>query len=156
MKTLTQFIDEAFRINKDTKVQQYNYHPKTKDELKKLIEQLLDERGEDADLNDIDVSTITNMSFLFDGMDIGNINISEWDVSNVTLMSYMFSDCTNFNCDLSKWDVSNVRNTIGMFYSCTKFNSDLSKWDVSKVMMMRRMFKGCKSLKNIPDWYENK
>jgi len=34
----------------------YNYHPESKQELRTLIKQLLKERGENADLNDIDVS----------------------------------------------------------------------------------------------------
>jgi hypothetical protein len=34
----------------------YNYHPESKKELRILIEQLLEERGKNANLNDIDVS----------------------------------------------------------------------------------------------------
>ena len=158
MKTLTQYvhdyIDEAFRINKDTKLNKHNYHPKTKDELKELVKQLLTERGKDADLNDIDVSEITDMSNLFFGVDIGNIDISAWDVSNVTEMNSMFWDCEDFNCDLSNWDVSNLTETRNMFYNCYKFNSDLSKWNVSKLKDMRYMFYNCDKLKNIPDWFK--
>ena len=33
MKTLKLYITEALHINKDTKGDYYNYHPKTKDEL---------------------------------------------------------------------------------------------------------------------------
>jgi hypothetical protein len=43
----------------------YNYHPKNKEELKDIIKQLLDKRGPDADLNDIDTFKITDMSHLF-------------------------------------------------------------------------------------------
>ena len=53
-------ILERLHINKDIK--SYNYHPKTRDELKELVDQLIKERGNDADLNDIDTSEITDMS----------------------------------------------------------------------------------------------
>ena len=32
-------------------------------------------------------------------------DISEWDVSSVTDMQYMFCGVVNFNQDISKWDV---------------------------------------------------
>ena len=35
MKTLKLYINEALRVNKNTKGNYHNYHPKTNDELKK-------------------------------------------------------------------------------------------------------------------------
>ena len=50
-------ISERLHINKDTKsYNYYNYHPKTRDELIELINELIEERGNKADLNDIDTS----------------------------------------------------------------------------------------------------
>ena len=63
--------------------------PKTKDELKKIIEDTIKEQGFNCDLNFIDTSLIKDMSSLF----------SE----------------SNFNGDISKWDVSNVKNTSVVF-----------------------------------------
>ena len=60
MKQLPTYIIEKLKINKSTNL--YHYHPKDKDELRSLIQELLKERGNDADLNDIDVSNITDMS----------------------------------------------------------------------------------------------
>ena len=151
MKTLKHIINEKLILNKSTK-QEYAYQPKDKLELIKLLQKLMDDRGPDADLNDIDVSNITNMSELFCGKDPHNIDISDWDVSNVTDMFKMFTGCTNFNSDLSSWDVSNVEDMSEMFYGCEKFNCDLSKWGVSNVKYMSFMFDGCKSLKNKPEW----
>ena len=128
----------------------YNYYPKTVKELRALLIQLLDERGNDADLNDIDVSKITSFydkdsySGLFQYLDPHNIDISQWDVSNVKDMTSMFCHCRNFKSDLSKWDVSNVTDMFNMFYECQNFKSDLSKWDVSNVTDMSRMFYNCK------------
>ena len=59
MNNLSTYIIEKLKINKDSN--KYHYHPKDKDELRFLIEKLLEERGNDADLNDIDVSDITDM-----------------------------------------------------------------------------------------------
>ena len=151
MNNLSTYIIEKLRINKDSN--KYHYHPKDKDELRSLIEKLLEERGKDADLNDIDVSNVTNMYGLFIDLDPHNINISKWNVSNVKNIGYMFYKCLNFNSDLSNWDVSNVKNMGYMFYYCEKFNSALSKWDVSNVKNMKSMFNRCKSLKNKPSWY---
>jgi hypothetical protein len=54
-----------------------------------------------TDFNYIDVSGITDFSRLFECVDLGNIDISEWNVSNGKNFSGMFKDCETFNCDLS-------------------------------------------------------
>ena len=114
MKTLNLYTTKTLHVNKDTKIQTYNYHPKTKKELKEVIEKLIKERGNNADLNDIDVSAITDMTGMFYNS-VFNGDISEWDVSNVTDMSYMFG-YSQFNGDISEWDVSNVENMDDIFH----------------------------------------
>ena len=44
-----------------------------------------------------------------------NHDISVWDVSSVTDMSYMFSSADSFNQDISDWDVSSVTSMGSMF-----------------------------------------
>lgn len=133
-------------------------HPKDKKELINEIRIRLD-RGQ-YNLNDIDTSEITDMSFLFKGFihyDLSKLDISKWDVSKVVDTRFMFSRCESFNSDLSKWDVSSVKDMEGMFANCKKFNSDLSKWDVSKVEYMKDMFCGCISKSfQIPNWAEGR
>jgi len=116
MKTLREHIAEGLKIGANTKVNthSYSYRPKTGNELRKLIKELITERGNDADLNDIDTSEITDMTNMFYQSKF-NGDISEWDVSNVTNMSYMF-EYSEFNGDISKWDVSNVKYMRGIFY----------------------------------------
>ena len=60
----------------------YGLRPTNKKELKELIDQLIDERGPNCDLNDIDVSRVEDMSRLFCDSKF-NGDISKWDVSNV-------------------------------------------------------------------------
>ena len=96
-------IYERLDINKDTGNHHYNYHPTTRDELKQLVDKLIKERGNKADLNDIDTSEITDMYMLFYNSKF-NGDISNCDVSNVEDMRCMFQ-YSSFNRDISNWDV---------------------------------------------------
>ena len=149
MKSLKTKLFEGFYKNAGGMV-----CPTTVDELRREIKTRLSQ-GQ-YNLNDIDTSKITDMSYLFSGYkDIPDIDISKWDTSKVEDMSYMFFNCKKFNSDLSSWDVSNVTNMNSMFYGCEKFNCDLSKWNVSRVdKYMSSMFKGA-GMKKLPKWYEN-
>ena len=118
MKSLTNYIQEKLIIKKNNKQSNnYKYFPKTKKELKDIILQRIKEEGKEVDLNDIDVSNITDMSNLFEDLDF-NGDISNWNVSNVKNMSYMFYGCELFNQDISNWDVSNVNDGNNIFYNC--------------------------------------
>ena len=154
MKQINKYIQERLHINKDTGNHHYNYHPKTRDELLELVNKLIEERGNDADLNDIDTSEITDMSYMFTYSKF-NGDISNWDVNNVKNMQEMFynSKFSGKNGDISKWDVSNVNNMKYMFcYS--EFNVDISNWDVSNVKDMSFMFTNTPLEKNPPKWYK--
>ena len=99
MKSLTTYIAEKMIFNKSTATN-YNYHPKSKAELQKIIIDRIKEEGNELDLNDIDTSALTDLSHLFDNTiselfaDF-NGNISKWDVSNVTDIKYCFGFCKN-------------------------------------------------------------
>ena len=166
--------------NKDLTPDDYNilisytaiYKVYDKIELKDLIKYAIKEFGADCNLNWIDVSNITDMSFLFKSdfngdiskwnvSNVTNMNsmffgsafngdISEWDVSNVTNMEEMFC-CSYFNNDISKWNVSNVTSMKGMF-SHSEFNGDISNWNIDKVNNMRNMFSGSKFNRDISNW----
>lgn len=123
--------------------------PDNREELEDLISQRIEQYGPKCNLNDIDVSRITDMSFLFCDMTFDG-DISKWDVSRVKNMSSMFAGST-FNGDLSKWDVSRVENMNSMF-SYSRFNSDISKWDVSRVKNMISMFYDSKFAGDISGW----
>ena len=169
-------VTEKLVLNSNSKIrkrQEYNYHPKTSKELKELIKQLIKERGNEADLNDIDTSEITDMYHMFASSEFNgdiskwnvsnvedmyemffkskfNGDISKWNVSKVWTMESMFED-TEFNNDISGWDVSNVENMCDMFRD-SKFNSDISKWNVSKVEDMDHMFQNSEFNWDISKW----
>ena len=156
MKNLSKYIQEKLIIKKNRNVikknYNYNYFPKTREELKEIIEQRIFQEGNEVDLNDIDVSNITDMSGLFEFLDF-NGDISQWNVSKVKNMRLMFSESKSFNQDISDWNVSNVIDMSFMFNNCIKFNQDISKWDVSNTVDMSFMFNNCEAFnQDISSW----
>ena len=93
--------------------------------LKELIEEAIDKYGTNCDLNFIDVSKVTDMSFMFSGSKF-NGDISKWDVINVIDMYRMFWE-SKFTGDISNWNVRKVKDMSYMFNN-SKFNGDISKW----------------------------
>lgn len=147
--------------------------------LNRLIGNLIDLRGNDCNLNDVDVSNVEYMGGIFQFTDFCG-DVSGWNTSNCKYMYRMFYNCNKFNCNLDKWDVSNVTiftemfkdchkfngnvdnwkfNTedevymTGMFQNCLDFDRDISKWDVSNVVHTAEMFYGCSSFcKDLSNW----
>ena len=101
MKQINKYIVERLHITKDTGNRHYNYHPKDKDELVELVDKLIKERGNDADLNDIDTSEITDMNMIFYNSSF-NGDISKWKVSDVTDTTHMFKN-TPLEINPPKW-----------------------------------------------------
>ena len=81
MKTIQQHISERLQLNKD-RIQKYEYFPKTKEELRDIIENITNEHKNDEiiDLNMIDTSKIEDMEKLFYRKKY-NYYISRWNVS---------------------------------------------------------------------------
>ncbi|EXA67172.1 hypothetical protein J504_1121 [Acinetobacter baumannii 348935] len=88
------------------------------------------------------VSKVINMNYVFSGAAAFNQPIGNWDVSNVTTMRYMFSGAAAFNQPVGNWNVSNVTNMGTMFNGATAFNQPIGNWNVSKVISMVSMFSG--------------
>lgn len=103
--------------------------PTSRVKLKALIRWELENQGPDADLNHIDVSEITNMSWLFCCLTIRDIKIDKWNVSNVRTMESMFEDCDGF------------------------VGTGLDNWDTNNVAIMTNMFRDCNAIVKLPRWY---
>jgi trimeric autotransporter adhesin len=91
-------------------------------------------------INDWDMSSVTDMSYLFLGAKIFSQNLSKWDVSSVSNMFCMFNDANAFNQDIGDWDVSSVTDMTNIFSKAYAFNQDIGDWNVSSVSTMYGMF----------------
>lgn len=161
MKTFKDYIiDESVKQTINEAKPKYEYFPQTKDELKEIIDIEINKQGsKNVNLNMIDTSTITNMSYLFINYDdLENIDVSGWNVSKVTNMEHMFQYLKNLkNVNMSGWNVSKVLDMNSMFSNCEKLQKlDMSGWNVSKVLYMSYMFYNCKNLRiDITTWRMN-
>ena len=111
--------------------------------LQEAVNRWCDDR-EDAerrygDINDWDVSRVTDMASLFSGTNF-NHPIDRWDVRNVRAMDNMFA-YSAFNQRLDAWEVGQVTSMTTMFEGAASFNQPLSSWNVQHVTDMTGMFK---------------
>ena len=133
------------------------FQPQTRAELQAAVDLWVSDNATAlstyGEINNWDVSLITDMNQLFRDKPTFNEAIKDWDVSNVTDMGKMFWGAIAFNQDLSTWDVSSVTEMGNMFRNAESFNQDISSWNVSSVTAMYEMFKGATSFnQNISSW----
>lgn len=148
-------LSENIRYDAFENIKEGDYYvPEDKDTLIEIINYLLS--NDITNLNCIDVSNITDFSYIFNEniyltSDNGEfepgktiwLDMNKWDVSNATTFEGMFGGCTYFDADLSDWDVSNCEIFSGMFYNCESFTCDLSDWDVRNGEKFKAMFFNC-------------
>ena len=125
------------------------YKVQSKDILISIIEKYIKIFGDNCNLNWIDVSNVTDMSYMFYDSNF-NGDISQWNVSNVTVMCEMFY-ASKFTGDISQWNVSNVTDMPCMFMF-SKFNGNISQWNVSNVINMTSMFYDSNFNGDISNW----
>ena len=144
------------------------YHPTTREELDDLLDR------DDVEYSEIDVSKITDMSYLFAvpaplvdmvlpfktdkrfhyfNSKSNPSDLMYWDVSNVENMEHMFDGAISFNQPIGNWNVSNIADMRYMFKDAMSFNQPIGDWDVSNVTNMQYMFCGATSFNQpIGDW----
>lgn len=168
MKSLINYITEAL-ISKKSRIRN-EITINTKDELKEIIKTRISELNNNPNLNgildlsDLDISQLTDLSYLFQGIDWNSkekilyIDVTGWDTTNVTSMKSLFFGCWNTQdiYGIEDFNITNVTEAHAMFYKCAKIKSlDLSKWKPIKLTNISDMFIGCislKSLGNIEHW----
>jgi surface protein len=104
------------------------------------------------DISEWDVSSVTNMSNMFESAWLFNQPLNYWNVSNVESMNSMFINAEAFNQPLNLWDVSSVKYMRQMFTNAKLFNQDISMWNVSLVEDMDSMFKNTNFDQPLNDW----
>ena len=174
MKRLKQYIEEKLVINKNYK-NAHDYSPETKEELIKVISDLVIKQKGGTDkkpvnLNDIDVYSLDDLSYVFNDVNenvkksnckMHVIDISKWDVSNIKSFDHMFLYCKNLKYvgDLSEWDMKSAEHLEYMFDGCKRLKTigDISKWNVENVTNCNAMFRNCETLEGIDiDNWESK
>ena len=98
------------------------------------------------ELPQIDTSSVTNMSSMFNGC-INLATIPQIDTSSVTNMSNMFSNCTSL-ATIPQLDTSSVTNMSNMFSNCVHL-ATIPQLDTSSVTNMTYMFSDCVRLATI-------
>ena len=91
-------------------------------------------------IENLDVSNLQDMTYIFYYATWFNSDISNWDTSNVENLGNAFRMAESFAGNLSTWDVSKAARMESMFHSCIEFNSDISEWNTAKVTNMTYMF----------------
>jgi len=120
--------------------------PKFKEELRDLIESEIKKNGNQCDLNHIDVSLITDLSFLFHRSKFDG-NISGWNTSNAKNIQALFYK-SKFNGDISGWDVSSAE-SINWMFAESIFYGDISAWSLCSVIYDDEVFAGSEIAKNL-------
>ncbi len=105
------------------------------------------------DINDLNVSTITDYRWAFSKMNsITSLVLENWDVSNGENFNGMISECHNIeNIKLGKWNTQKGKSFFAMFSDCTNLKEidGLENWDTSNFTDIGNMFYNCTSLTNI-------
>jgi surface protein len=104
-------------------------------------------------------NSITSLSLFFGLAQnmLMTTNVNNWDVSQITDFNNCFAGCNKFNRALNNWNVSNganMQNMLGMFSSpASLFNQDITGWNVANVTNMQSMFGNSKAFnQNISVW----
>jgi len=161
LKELNESNVELYINNKKYKYQKY-FKPekegiyiikiKLKDNIKDCSFMFEGKNIENIDLSSFDTKNITNMSNMFNGCsNLMKLDLSSFNTKNVTNMSFMFNGCSNLEkLDISSFDTKNVTNMSNMFECCSNLkNLHLSSFDTKKVKNMSYMLSCCSNLKNL-------
>lgn len=152
MKTLKDHIVNKF-IVKSAANKTETLVPDSFIELLRIVTARINTEGPECDLNDIDVSKIRNLSYLFANTAFDG-DISDWDVSNCKSFNAMFyrSAFSGKNSDLSRWDIHNADDFAHMFDGSKFDGRQIYGWDIPENADMQNMF-DLRYENSWPKWY---
>ena len=87
-------------------------------------------------------ATSVSMNRMFAATRDFNRNINDWNVSKVTDMNEMFNSTQAFNQPINSWNTVSVLGMVGMFELATAFNQPIDNWNMTNVTATRYMFNG--------------
>jgi len=87
-------------------------------------------------------ATSVSMNRMFATTRDFNRNINDWNVSKVTDMNEMFNATKAFNQPINSWNTVSVLGMVGMFELATAFNQPIDNWNMTNVTATRYMFNG--------------
>ena len=93
--------------------------------------------GPACDLNHLDVSQLSDLSFVFFNYKFTG-DVSKWNTENVTDMSNLFRDCT-FDGDISGWNTSKATNMDCMFLG-SSFSGSIGSWNLAALQSYDSVF----------------
>ncbi len=105
--------------------------------------------------NNVDVSEITDMSFMFSGCSsLKSLKLDDWDIGAASDLSNMFDGCSSLeSLEITGWKTGKVSRMNNMFKGCSSLKSlDLSSFDLSGITSASDcadVFKGCTALGSI-------
>lgn len=89
---------------------------------------------------------IVNTQYLFYGLKVDSLDLTEFDVSGVEIMNDMFKDATIGTLNVDGWNTSKVTDMSSMFERATITNGfDLSDFNTSNVLYFYRTFADVKT-----------
>ena len=148
----TSFMFFGLGMERDTPIQKINVSSFDTSNVTDMSYMFTGSKIVNLDFGSFDTSNVTNMSYMFGAMSsLNSLDLSNFDTSKVVDMSFMFTYTAYLNSlDLSNFDTSNVINMSYMFGGMSSLNRlDLSNFDTSKVTNMEAMFADCTNLLNL-------
>jgi surface protein len=96
----------------------------------------------------LNTSEVTNMSYMFTGCQLTNLDLRIFNTAKVTDMSGMFESSKLVTLNLSSFNTSEVTSMTAMFRDCNKLKTIFvgDEWNTNQVTSSNLMFQNCTSL----------
>ena len=115
-----------------------------REELRKYLKSEIEKQGENVVIQNLDVSHIEDLSWLFHNIThgINTLDISGWKANGVKNIDYMLYDCRSIeSINMSGWVSDSIISMKSAFSNCLSLESiDLSGFNANNVKEMENLF----------------